>query len=338
VKLGLIARADNRGLGQQTWELHRHLNPAKTLVVNCPSAKPLPLRLERFPDATVVDRFPTAQDFRDWLPGLDVVLTCETPYGPLYQEADRLGVKTVNQFNFEFLERTGPTATLYAAPSMWHYDDVPFNKCFLPVPIATDRFTMNQADEAKRFLHIVGRPAIHDRNGTKDLIAALRYVQSPITLTIRCQEPGYVENMIHNVPSHVAVNVRSGDVENYWDNYLNQDVLIMPRRFGGLCLPANEALGAGMPVIMPNIEPNNLWLPDEWLVPANQSASFMAKTRIDLHETQPQALAGKIDEFTNPTFYTAARKNAQALAQRLSWDTLKPEYDKVFTNLCSVSV
>jgi hypothetical protein len=52
---GLIARADNRGLGQQTWAVFRNLKPAKTMVVNCHSEQPLKLRLDRFPNATVVD-------------------------------------------------------------------------------------------------------------------------------------------------------------------------------------------------------------------------------------------------------------------------------------------
>ena len=48
MRLGLIARADNRGLGQQTWAVQRNLQPAKTMVVDCPSMQPLQLHLDRF--------------------------------------------------------------------------------------------------------------------------------------------------------------------------------------------------------------------------------------------------------------------------------------------------
>ena len=34
MKLGLIARADNTGLGMQTWEFYRAMKPEKTLVVD----------------------------------------------------------------------------------------------------------------------------------------------------------------------------------------------------------------------------------------------------------------------------------------------------------------
>lgn len=335
--LGLIARADNRGLGTQTWELSRHLRPAKTMVVNCPSEQPLPLRLERFPGAAVVDRFPTADDFRAWLPGLDVVVTCETPYGPLYETADELGVKTVNQLNFEFLDRTGPTASLYAAPSMWRFDEIPFHdKVFLPVPIATDRFPVDvpAAGRARRFLHVVGRPAVHDRNGTLDLLKALEHIRSDVQVTIKCQQPGYVRQLMADAwpRPNVDLIIEDGDAANYWDNYRGHDVLVMPRRFGGLCLPVNEALGAGMPVIMPNIDPNT-WLPPEWLVPAKKTSEFMAKALIAVHATNPQQLAAKIDEFTNPGVYSKATAKAQELRDQHSWKALKPRYDEILAAL-----
>lgn len=37
--------------------------------------------------------------------------------------------------------------------------------------------------------------------------------------------------------------------------------MILPRKYAGLCLPMNEALMSGLPVIMTDIEPNNVILP-----------------------------------------------------------------------------
>jgi glycosyltransferase involved in cell wall biosynthesis len=307
------------------------MQPAKTMVIDCPSAKPLPLHLDRFPNATVIHGLPTAQDFQQWLQGLDVVYTAETGYGrALWSEAERLGVKTVLHANYEFLDRHD-SPTLWAAPSMWHFDDFPAPKLHLPVPIELDRLTPNTAAEytaaeAKRFLHIVGRPAVHDRNGTRDLLQALRYVTSEVVVTVKCQEPGYVSGMTGHTPDNVTLIVDSGDVPNYWDNYTGQDVLVMPRRFGGLCLPVNEALGSGMPVIMPDISPNNTWLPPEWLVPATVKNSFRAKQHVEVYETQREALAEKIDQFATDA-YTKAALTAREMAQSLSWDALRPAYD-----------
>ena len=332
MKLGLIARADSRGLGIQCKSFFDHLHPAKTMVVDCPSAQPLPLRKDWYPGATWIHGLPTRDDFRTWLQDIDVVYTAETAYGPwLWTEAKRAGVKTVLHANWEFLN-PADQPDLWLAPSMWHFNDFPAPKRFLPVPVDTDRFTPQPAhDGPRRFLHIVGRPAVHDRNGSADLFQALRHVTADIELTVKCQQPGYVTKLAQHIPPNVKLRIDEGDVPNYWDNYQG-DVLIMPRRFGGLCLPVNEALAAGMPVIMPNISPNE-WLPAEWLVDAGWCATFRAKQRVDIYSANHKALAAKIDQFTNTGFYTAAKAKATDLAKGLSWNTLLPEYHKLLQQL-----
>lgn len=341
IQVGLIARADNRGLGTQTWELFRHLKPAKTMVVDIPSVQPLPMRFDRFRDAVIVQGWPGTDNMRRFAQDLDVVFTCEIPYHRSIYDF----VPTVLQYNYEFLDIHGEKPALFAAPSSWHYDDVPWdNKTLLQVPIATERFTMTwHPPVARRFLHIVGRPAIHDRNGTIDLLQALHYVKSTIRVTIRCQQHNFVKNMLReyhiSVPPNVLLLLDERDRENYWENYADQDVLVMPRRFGGLCLPAQEAIGAGMPVIMPDISPNNDWLPVEWLTPATKHHQFMARNQIDVYRTDPRVLAAKMDQFaTDGEFYRATAHTAGLLAHELSWKSLLPAYRKVLESCASSSV
>jgi glycosyltransferase involved in cell wall biosynthesis len=335
--LALIARADNRGLGQQTWAVHRNLRPAKTLVVNCHSAQPLKLRLERFPNALVVDGLPSQDDFRELLHGVTCLYTAETGYSPeLWDEAEQRGIRTVLHANYEFLdERDRPT--VWAAPSLWNFDRWPAGTVHLPVPIETDRFPItDKPSTARRFLHVVGRPAIHDRNGTLDLLLALRHVKSTISVTVTCQHPGYVGGLINDhsihTPGNVTLTVEPGDTENYWDNYTGYDALILPRRFGGLCLPANEAIGAGMPVIMPDTNPNDTWLPPEWLVRSTHAGEFRAKQHITYVRTDPQVLAEKIDQLAqDPEFYGLAVTKALTLRDKYSWETLTPMYEQVLS-------
>lgn len=341
MRLGQIARADNTGLGIQSWEFARHMHPAKTLVVDLGHRNGKQLHPERFPGATFIRGLPTAAHFEAFLDGLDVVFGCETMYGDyLYALAEQRGVKTVLQYNFEFLDTQSgvPKPTLFAAPSTWRYNDVPYaNKRLLPVPIATDRFTSRAptSPTARRFLHIVGKPAIHDRNGTRDLLTALQYVQSEITVKITCQDPNYVPGVLSGnwIPENVTLELSSGDVGDYWDLYADSDVLVLPRRFGGLCLPAQEALGAGMPVVMPAISPNE-WLPAEWLVPANKTGEFMARSMIELYTVDHLALAEKIDQFaSDPDLYGKAVGVARDLAESNSWQSLKPMYEKTFADV-----
>jgi len=282
--IGLIARADNRGLGQQTWAFYRNMKPAKTLVIDCPSQQPLPLHLERYPGAEVVG-IPTVEQLKRFLDGLDVVYTAETGYTQqLWEQAAKAGVKTVLHMNFEFWD-TADRPDVWALPTPWNANHAPEGAVLLPVPIETDRLhiTRYPLGAATKFLHIVGRPAIHDRNGTGTLLKALKHIKSEISLTIRCQVRGHVESMIKpgTVPDNVKLEVVSEDSRYYWDNYRDFHALVMPRRFGGLCLPAQEALGAGMPVIMPNVCPNHALLPHEWLVPATLTGQFQAKQMIN---------------------------------------------------------
>ena len=334
MRLGLIARADNRGLGQQTWAVQRNLNPVKTMVVDCPSMQPLQLHTDRFPGAHIVRGLPTEHDYATFLDGLDVVYTAETGYGDLWSVAQRMGVKTVLHANYEFLDpRDQPS--VWAAPSLWNFDRFPAGATHLPVPIETDRFPITDKPlTASRFLHVVGRPAIHDRNGTLDLLLALQHVTATITVTMTCQVAGYVGSLIgdHQIrtPENVTLRLDSEDHDFYWTIYYNQDALILPRRFGGLCLPANEAVGAGIPVIMPDIDPNNTWLPAEWLTPSIMAGDFRAKQHIFWHRTDPEVLAEKIDQLAlDNDFYVRALAKAHLLRDQLSWESLTPTYREV---------
>lgn len=333
MRLGLIARPDSRGLGIQCKAVHDQLHPVKTLVVDCPSQNPLPIRRHWYPEAQWVKRLPTNDDINHFLDGLDAVYTAETGYNQyLWQAARDRGIRTVLHANYEFLDRTD-NPTVWAAPSRWHIQDWPEGTIHLPVPIETDRFTLTNTASATNFLHVVGRPAIHDRNGTVDFLQALTMVETPITATITCQMSGYIGRLLNDhhirIPSRVTLHVQSTDTANYWDLYTGQHALILPRRFGGLCLPANEAIGAGIPVIMPDISPNNLWLPPEWLVPARHAGNFRAKQHIDFVRTDPRLLAQKIDELATPGFYEKAATQARILRSEYSWEALAPKYREV---------
>lgn len=351
MKLGLVARADNSGLGIQTWELQRHLNPDHTLVIDLSVIADANdhcnkhVYLNRFPGALVHQGLtPTPDVIEPFLAGMDVIFSAETFYTfDLLHRANHRKIKSVLQYNYEFLahlgNRTLPRPTLFAAPSLWHYFVTNLdNKIHLPVPIATDRFTPNPTppETARTFLHPVGRPAIFDRNGTEDLIAALPWVRSTVTIVFRCQRPGYVENLLQKVtvPRHVTVEVDTSSPENYWDNYQGVDAVILPRRYGGLCLPANESLGAGLPVLMPAIDPNNRWLPTEWLMPTLTLSSFNAVNPVTVHKILPETLALKIDTFaTDATLYARSIAEARRLAHLYSWECLLPQYHSVLQRL-----
>lgn len=342
MKLGLIARMDNTGLGNLTWEHYNHLKPFKTMVIDFTVNRNLRGFKERYADDCMfIAGAPSPKEVDEFLDDLDIVLTVETPYTYyLLDRAKQRGIPVILQPMVEFapwlVNPKLPRPTIFGAVSPWRYDEIPDPKLMLPIPIALERFNLNASSTARKFLHIAGRPAANDRNGTRDFIDSLEFITSNIVVTITCQKPLYVEEMLRGrrLPSNLRIIVDHQDPENYWDLYEGQDVLVLPRRYAGLSLPVNEALGAGMPVIMPDISPNNQWLPKEWLVPAVKNFDFTA-TRgglsIEVYKTDPKLIAAKIDQFAKDNvFYGVARKDVIELSQEYSWSHLQKLYFDTF--------
>lgn len=60
------------------------------------------------------------------------------------------------------------------------------------------------------------------------------------------------------------------------------------------CLPMQEALSAGLPVIMPDIDPNNKILPSYWLFKAAPQQVFMTRTKVVVYKSDTEELAARI--------------------------------------------
>lgn len=339
MKIGLIARADFTGLGIQSKEFFDHI-PCKALVIDSsalPGGESLIPHTEWYPGQKVF-RIQPGHGMRgaiphlvieDFVKDLDIVVAMETPYDyNVFTICRGLGIKTVLQLNYEFLDFPSglPYPDLFAAPSMWNFENIPDKKVYLPVPV--NKRKLKHDIKEKTFVHIAGRPAVYDRNGTRTFVESLRYVRSEINVVIRCQNP------IIGIPDLPNINLTydRSIKENYEDNY-SGGVMVMPRKYGGLCLPINEALGSGMPVIATDISPNNLWLPKEWLVEAAFAGTLHSKKTIDYYAADPAKLAAKIDQFCDDDFYYGAVSKAMDISESISWDNLIPLYMKTFTGL-----
>ena len=359
MKLGLVARADNSGLGMQTWEFFNHMPVAKTLVVDMSSHNGNRQYPERFPGAMWSRGIPSIGTITEFLEGLDVVFVAEAPYNyALYSKAKEMGVKTAVQYNYEFFDwfkyTDFPTPDLLIAPSRWHYDDVDrwakergIGHVYLHCPVNRAKLPFQERSQAKVFLHVAGRAAAHDRNGTQTVIETSKYLKSDAHIMVHFQgEQGIGHQVTHTFDDYFRyLNAHGGDnimmqqneYDNYEDIYKDADVLLLPRRYGGNCLPMNEALSCGMPVIMTDISPNNQFLPRQWLVPATKIGSFSPRTEIDIYGSDPRALAAKIDELANMNESDFAWHNSMTtyLADQISWEEMRPEYMKILEALCS---
>lgn len=349
MRLGVVARADDTGLGNQTREFVRHMNPDKVMVVDISSLNGNPQHPEWYKDesALFVRGFPKLGDIRWLLEDIDVVYVAESPYNyELYNEARKAGVKTAVQYNYEFFDwfvyGHYPRPDMLIAPTKWHYDIIDafaesegIRHLHLHFPVNRDhiKYTPRDNKHARSFLHIAGKPAVHDRNGTNSFIDAAKDLYArgtPAKFTIATQDQDLINRILVEAG---FIRIRQ-HVENYADLY-DEDVLVMPRRYGGNCLPVNEALSAGMPVIMPDISPNNDWLPKHWLVKAERMGEFRPRQVVQIYNTDLYDLVDKIEWLTHKASMQEERQLADKLAQSISWETLKPMYQTALEYLCS---
>lgn len=359
MKLGLWgARMDNSGLGIQTLEFYNHMKPAKTLVVDISALEKTPDRVmkqypERYPDATFIYGFPNDQDMRDFLTDLDVVFVAESAYNnDFYRIAREMGVKTAVQYNYEFFDWLVYThftkPDMFIAPSSWHYDDIDnwvnqinqaegtnYKHVYLHCPVNRDKIKFRHVETATNFVHIAGRPAAHDRNGTYTFLHAIQMSEGLLSGTVYTQDKN-LEGEIHS--EFPSVRVRTNIID-YAEIYQKGSVLVLPRKYGGNCLPMNEALAAGMPVIMSKLSPQVDFLPERWLVDAKLTdIDFVPRVKIDVYDVEPAALMLKMSWFKSLSNKDMMEQGqmANALAESISWKEMQPKYQEVFEALCSL--
>lgn len=340
MKLGLLARAEDRGIGIQTWEFHRHMHPERTLVVDMgPLARGFEPHLDRYPGATVVPfrggQLPEHL-VRPWLEGLDVVYMVETPYDHrLLTWAAEGDTATVVHVNPEFFRwATEPLLarpTVWWAPSTWRKDQMPAEVEYVPQAVATDRWPVARHENAELhddrpvFVHVAGHQAVADRNGTRQLLMALRYLTAPLRLRLLGQD----RRMPSRAPTsrHVTVESHLGGLRDYWRLYEDADVLVLPRRYGGLCLPALEAMGAGLAVVMSDAEPQRTDWPVVTVETRRSSTISTQGGPVTLVDTVPRLLAAAIDQLAmEPAVRMVYQVAGRTYALRHSWDRLAPDY------------
>jgi glycosyltransferase involved in cell wall biosynthesis len=349
MRIGIIARADLTGLGIQSRNWVRLLNPDKTIVINSKPFNGNEQHIEWYSsrrNAYRIDGFIQQNEVNPILNDIDVLLTFEIPYNyQLITMARSRGVKTIIQNNWEFTDYLRqpelPLPNLLINHSYWHLDD---QKSlwgditeYCPTPLfVEDYVNILQENLARtgrrRFLHIAGRGTHEDRNGTRDLIDSLQYIPEEIDFEL------VIKTQTTDIPSTLDRRViidRSSPVDEK-ELYRNFDAMILPRRYAGACLPMSEALASGLPVIMTDIDPNNKVLPTHWLVESNKKTSFIARTVIDVYSADHVALAGRIAQFAvvEDKLLTGYKQQAREIAVReYSSEVVKHKWDLLMLKL-----
>lgn len=336
MKIGLVARADDRGLGMLTWAFYRHMQPERTLVVDMGGiARGFVQHLDRYPGEQVVTfdghSLPEVK-CRAWLSGLDVVFLAETAYDwRLVTWAKERDVATVVLSMAEFWKHPHqpelPMPTQVWAPTSWRLDLLPEGTPVVPVPVEDDVFPLTPAGVGDRLqiVHVAGHRAAGDRNGTLQLLVAAQRVREPMDIYVHTQDERLpaVRKLSQGVTLHLLPGGKATRPELYEGMHLH----VLPRRYGGLCLPAQESLASGLALAMTQVSPN----PQTWPVvplrgrwegrqatPSGEVRSFAA---------DPVYLARVLDDLArHPERVAELQTQATAWSKAHSWSELRGVY------------
>jgi hypothetical protein len=336
MRIGLIARSDNSGLGNQTRELAYMLNPSKILLIDSSSFNQNTQNPEWYSGYNVQTNkgFVGDRVAQEFLKDLDVVISCEIFYSRNFPKiAEQFGVKTILQYNYEFLDNLLnprlPLPNILLSPSKWNMEDVikKFgNSCrVVHLPPPTDHKKFEDARKInsksnKKLLHIAGKVAAMDRNGTNTVIEMMKYSKQDFVLEIKSQD-----KLDYKIDDD-RIKIISNDVKNQADLYSGYDAMVLPRRFAGLCLPMNESLLCGLPVFMTDISPNNQILPSDWLVASHKVGELMTRTMLDVYSADPEQLANKIDLYMSGDQTVAKKKAFEIGYSNFSQEALRQKY------------
>lgn len=328
MRVGTVCFAIERGLGYLAKSFYDNGIVTDPIYIAYGKMKDHP---EWYPDGIYVTTRPFLnEETKALIRELDVMLFFETPHDwGFIDYARSVGVRTVLMLMYECTKDPMPyVPDRYLCPSKLDQDYFPdYGKSiYLPVPVDEP---WQLRERARAFVHNAGQIGLRGRNGTLEILQAMKHVKSPIKLVVRSQSQE-LWDIVERVPG-----IREDDrVQLNVGHFLYQslrkdcDVCLTGEKFNGLSLPLQECRAAGMLVMTANRYPVNTWLPIEPLYPvAGYRKARIAKGYLEFEEAilDPVAIAGWIDKYYD-TDITEYSKQGREWAETMTWEEWKPRY------------
>lgn len=335
LRVGAVGYSASQGLGHLLKDFYDNRIVRDVIIYEHPNGRPT--HKEWYPSGTPVvrgRRFVSENRglFDAWFTGIDVLLCFETPHDwELVKFAKDRGIKTVLMPMYEWsLIKPPYQFDAYLCPSLLDVKYFPTGQ-FIPVPAPSG--TWKKRTKALRFLHNAGHVGSREHKGTRELIRAMKHVESPTILTIRCQNVKAYGKLLEEESgedlSHIHFVVTELPREKLHADF---DVYVAPEKFNGLSLPLQEAYAAGMFVMTTDRFPMNTWLPKAGLIPysATRSAQVMGGHNvIEECVVEPERIAEEIDRWYGQDI-TEFSEMGRQWAEENSWTALKPRYEDFF--------
>lgn len=279
-------------------------------------------------DKVSIHKHSSRTNHYEWYPGhvsydelldtCDTLLFFETPFDwSIIPKARERGIKTILMVMYECTRNPLPyQPDEIWSPSLLDQQYYPESK-LVQVPVNVKHAIRSKAHT---FVHNAGNGGLGGRNGTKELLEAIKHVKSPIKLIVRSQIP------IKQVDDP-RIEYRIGNFDDIWSE---GDVFVFPEKFNGLSLPLQEAFASGMAVMAGDRFPINTWLPKEMLIPVAGYHKERIAVEFDCAEFDPIEIAKKIDEWYGRDI-THLSLLGKEFGERNSWKTLKETYKKLMS-------
>lgn len=307
MKIGSLVFATNQGLGVLAKDFYDngiidyvYVQPHKTRETN-------------------YDWYPDRKTLEELMELCDGFLFFETHfYNEFIHEAVKRGKKLFMMPMYECSIYPFPVKyDKVICPSRLDYDFYPKeNRIFEYVPIP-DWIEWKQRKVAKHFIHNAGHGGLAGRNGTQELIDAMKYVESPIRLTIRTQSRKFKCS-----DSRVSITNATLPKEKLYDS---GDVFIFPEKFNGLSLPLQEAYASGMGIMSTRRYPIDMWLPNDLMIEPSGFEDVQSVRKIKVAKIDPQEIAKTIDKWYGKDISNYSRMGKE-WGKYHSWDYLKSKY------------
>ena len=330
VRVGTICYATDQGLGRLVKDFYDNGVIHEVAIFKHGSRVN---HWEWYPEGTTrVTTRPIRGEVEGFLGKIDVLLQFETPWDwSLIFHCRAKSVKTVIVPMYECMPRKIEPENLpdrWICPSLLDYQyytgpqGCGIEAEYVPVPV---RVPWDARSKAFTFLHNAGNFGLRGRNGTTELIHAVRHLKNPVELTIRGQDGKEMAKVMHEYRYDPGVGARvnfEAGTMPYDNLFRHYDVYVAPEKFNGLSLPLQEARAAGMLVLTTDRFPANkfLELPPEALIgPKSVSRACVGQSFLEFDECEvsPISIARTIDRWYGESILDEGRsKTGKAWSQR----------------------
>lgn len=330
MRVGTVCYATSQGLGYLAKSFYEAGVIDEVLVFRHPHGN-RPSHMEWYPPGTpeLKTRPFHGLTIENFLAKIDVCLFFETPFcWDFVKRCHKRKVKTAIIPMYEwFLQRPPCTFDKFINPSLLDQDYFPHGE-FIPIPVDGSKWKLRT--KAERFLHNGGNLGCRGHKGTLELMKAMKYVQSNLSLTIRSQDVSGLQKLIKQVPEiqeDSRVKFEFGEIpyENLFTDY---DVLVAPEKFNGLSLPLQEAYASGLGVITTARHPITSWLPKDLLIPVEcyqRAQTMLGHLEFDEAIVNPIDIAMTLDSWYGKDI-TEYSLSGKSYGESTSWEVLKPRY------------